>query len=63
MAAIQINDIRPAGSELFADPEGFINDLGNDETTQIIGGFSAFSNCDGSKTTIFSHCGAAFMAE
>ncbi|WP_293075286.1 hypothetical protein [Moorena sp. SIO3H5] len=37
MADIKVNDLKPAGAELFADDESFINELTNDELN-IIGG-------------------------
>lgn len=38
MATIKIADIIPAGSELFADSESFMNELGNDELAYVQGG-------------------------
>lgn len=38
MANIEVNDINPVGSELFADSESFLNELNNDEM-DIQGGF------------------------
>ncbi|NEO82248.1 hypothetical protein [Moorena sp. SIO4G3] len=37
MAKIKVNDIKPAGVELFVDDESFIQDLKNDELN-IVGG-------------------------
>lgn len=38
MAYITISDLRPAGSELFADSESFMNDLVDGELEAISGG-------------------------
>ena len=40
MADIKINDIKPAGVELFADSEGFLNELADSEIANINGGLS-----------------------
>lgn len=37
MASIKINDLRPAGSQLFHDSESFLNEL-NDQELGIFGG-------------------------
>ena len=37
MAAIKINDLRPVGSELFKDPESYLNELNNQELDVING--------------------------
>ncbi|NEP34869.1 hypothetical protein [Moorena sp. SIO3B2] len=37
MANIKVNDIKPAGADLFTDDESFINELSNDELN-IVGG-------------------------
>lgn len=41
MANININDIEPAGAELFADSEGFLNELNEDEINNVLGGLQA----------------------
>ncbi|HEY9604828.1 MAG TPA: hypothetical protein V6C85_24710 [Allocoleopsis sp.] len=33
MADIKLNDLQPAGSEFFADNEGYLNELSEDELT------------------------------
>lgn len=38
MANIKVSDINPAGTELFADSESFMNDVSNDEIQHILGG-------------------------
>ncbi len=38
MANIKVNDIKPAGAELFGDFESFISDLSDDELTVAGGG-------------------------
>jgi hypothetical protein len=43
MAKIKINDIKsikPAGADLFADDEGFLNELNSDELSMIAGGLA-----------------------
>ncbi|NEU78036.1 hypothetical protein [Nostoc sp. UIC 10630] len=38
MATINISDLHPAGSDLFSDSEGYMNDLGDNEFDSIYGG-------------------------
>ena len=38
MANIKVNDIKPAGTELFLDSESFMNDVSNDEIDHVLGG-------------------------
>lgn len=38
MATINISDLRPTGSDLFSDSEGYMNDLGESEFDEIYGG-------------------------
>jgi len=38
MATINIDNLRPAGAELFDDSEGFMDKLSNDEIGSIYGG-------------------------
>jgi hypothetical protein len=38
MATINIDNLRPAGAELFDDSEGFMDKLSNDEIDSIYGG-------------------------
>ncbi|MBW4500514.1 MAG: hypothetical protein KME57_13365 [Scytonema hyalinum WJT4-NPBG1] len=40
MASINISDLRPTGSELFFDSEGYMNDLGDSEFDGIYGGLT-----------------------
>ena len=38
MAAIQINDLRPVGSELFNDSESFLQELSTEDINEVLGG-------------------------
>ncbi|NES81798.1 MAG: hypothetical protein F6K10_10555 [Moorea sp. SIO2B7] len=38
MANIKVNELNPAGTELFLDSESFINDLENNEEISVTGG-------------------------
>jgi hypothetical protein len=38
MATINISDLRPTGSDLFSDSEGYMNELGDSELDLINGG-------------------------
>jgi hypothetical protein len=38
MATIKISDLHPAGSDLFSDSEGYMNELGEGEIGSIQGG-------------------------
>jgi len=38
MANINIKDIKPAGTDLFADHESFMHELGTEEMMGIVGG-------------------------
>lgn len=40
MAKIKVNDIKPAGAELFDSSESFMNELKNDELEQAMGGIA-----------------------
>ena len=40
MATINISDLKPTGSELFSDSEGYMNELGDDELEDIYGGIA-----------------------
>lgn len=42
MANIKISDLRPAGSDLFSDPESYINELSEGEFAEVIGGGSGW---------------------
>ncbi len=54
MANIEINDLKPAGAELFSDSEGFMNELSDSELANINGGLVVTrtwaANCGGSVT-------------
>ena len=41
MANIEINELKPAGAELFSDSEGFMNELSDSELANINGGYAA----------------------
>ena len=57
MATINIDNLRPAGAELFDDSEGFMDKLSNDEIGSIYGGSNGgvvqntnyTGNCNASK--------------
>jgi hypothetical protein len=38
MSSIKLSELRPAGSELFQDSESFLNELGNQEALDVMGG-------------------------
>jgi hypothetical protein len=38
MVSIKINNLKPLGSELFADSENFLHELGEEENMSIFGG-------------------------
>lgn len=50
MANIEINDLKPAGAELFLDSESFMNALGDDEMNLRGGDWSTASAQCGSVT-------------
>ena len=39
MASITIYDLRPAGTDLFQDPESFLHELTEQEVGDVLGGF------------------------
>lgn len=41
MSKITVKNIKPAGSELFADSESFMNELSKDELSNVLGGVQA----------------------
>jgi hypothetical protein len=43
MSTINISDLRPTGTELFSDSEGYMNDLGDNEFDSIYGGLFPFA--------------------
>lgn len=42
MANIKINNLKPAGADLFADDETFLEELSSNEIDMIAGGFGGF---------------------
>ncbi len=42
MADIKISDLHPAGSELFSDSEGYMNELDDGELSVIYGGIASW---------------------
>ncbi|AFZ24512.1 hypothetical protein Cylst_2282 [Cylindrospermum stagnale PCC 7417] len=51
MANIKLNDIKPAGAELFTDAESFLNELNETDINKIIGGGSTYARtCTGART-------------
>lgn len=40
MSTIEISDLRPAGSDLFFDSEGYMSELGDNELVSVNGGSS-----------------------
>ncbi|WP_013321441.1 hypothetical protein [Gloeothece verrucosa] len=61
MADIKINDIKPAGAELFEDSEGFLNELKDDEVNKVVGGVGTVIGrcCSNTAWTIIGKCGNA----
>ena len=43
MANIEINELKPAGAELFSDSEGFMTELSDSELHNINGGDAQFT--------------------
>lgn len=43
MANIRISDLRPAGSEFFLNDEGFMSDLSDELTGEIMGGHTTIT--------------------
>lgn len=54
MANIEINELKPAGAELFSDSEGFMNELSDSELHNINGGAALFTR------TWAATCGGSF---
>ena len=44
MALIQINDLRPVGSELFNDSESFLQELSTEDINEVLGGGAIIIN-------------------
>jgi bacteriocin-like protein len=66
MANIEINELKPAGAELFSDSEGFMNELSDSELDNINGGrFTATwaQNCGSGFTNTWARtCGKQLQA-
>lgn len=58
MADIKIDDIQLTGSELFEDPEGFMDQLNDDEITSVYGGLASGQTNSGT-----CGCSGQLMAE
>ncbi|AFZ24511.1 hypothetical protein Cylst_2281 [Cylindrospermum stagnale PCC 7417] len=41
MANIKVNDIKPAGAELFTDSESFFDELNESDLNKLIGGLNS----------------------
>jgi hypothetical protein len=54
MANIKVNDIKPAGAELFGDSESFMKDLSDSEMNNLVGG--ARRGGGGAETSVFLCC-------
>jgi hypothetical protein len=54
MANIEINDLKPAGAELFDDSEGFMDGLSNDELGNVLGG--RFAAAAALSSLVSNHC-------
>jgi hypothetical protein len=54
MANIEINELKPAGAELFSDSEGFMTELSDSELHNINGGAAQFT------ATWARGCGSGF---
>lgn len=69
MANIEINELKPAGAELFSDSEGFMTELSDSELADINGGDAQFTGtwawtCGGSFTDTWAWtCGGVFQAD
>lgn len=58
MANIEINELKPAGAELFSDSEGFMTELSDSELDNINGGLQKTRTyaytCGGSETDTYA---------
>lgn len=54
MANINIKDIKPAGTDLFADHESFMHELGTEEMMGIVGGDKVYPLYN-TKTKVISY--------
>jgi hypothetical protein len=52
MATINISDLRPTGSDLFSDSEGYMNELGDNEVYAIHGGYRSWQRVSASVTIV-----------
>ncbi|MEH2362413.1 hypothetical protein [Nostoc sp.] len=60
MADIKINDIEPAGAELFGDDESFMDEISNNDLSQVFGGgqgVTILAKCKGTITILGNCCG------
>ncbi|MFN6518647.1 MAG: hypothetical protein RMY29_029735 [Nostoc sp. CreGUA01] len=55
MANITINEIKPAGAELFVDSESFMHQLNDDEIMAIVGGAKKIYPLYNTKTKVVSY--------
>ncbi|WP_424100629.1 hypothetical protein [Moorena producens] len=69
MANIEVNDIKPAGADLFEDSQSFLTELKDDEFNKIVGGWTFIGKCGVGNTfigkcrlsnTFISKCGYGF---
>ena len=65
MANIEINELKPAGVELFDDSESFMDEMSNSELDNINGGLAYTKTyaltCGGSYTDTYAFtCGGVF---
>jgi len=68
MANIEINELKPAGAELFSDFEGFMNELSDSELDNINGGDLQRTRtyawtCGGSETDTYAFSCAGLQLE
>ena len=68
MANIEINELKPAGAELFSDSEGFMTELSDSELHNINGGEAQFTRtfargCGGSFTDTWARSCAVLKAD
>lgn len=66
MANIEINELKPAGAELFSDSEGFMTELSDSELDNINGGGVLYTrttayNCGGSVTDTWAQTCAGLV--
>jgi bacteriocin-like protein len=62
MANIEINELKPAGAELFSDVEGFMDELSDSELDNINGGRADVTNtyaytCNVEQLRTYNHNG------